>query len=55
MLEPAEIGEVLFTPEDGDRLRIEIADVEPYTFWTVEGARAAIAYLQTWVGVQEAP
>jgi hypothetical protein len=52
MHEPTVVGEVSFLPQEG-RLRIEIEDGKPWTFWTVGGARYAIAVLQAWVNAQE--
>jgi len=52
MNEPVEIGEVTFY-ESETRLWIEIAEQQSATLWTVEGAKAAVAYLQQWIAQQE--
>jgi hypothetical protein len=48
---PAEIGDVHFAPLPvlPPLLRVALADELQWTTWTVQGAEAAIAYLQQWV------
>lgn len=52
-MDPVEIGDIELIPQADGRIMICLAEQQDYSFWTVDGARHAVAYLQTWIMEQE--
>lgn len=49
-MEPIEIGDILLLSDLADeRVMLMITEQQDYSFWTVDGVTAAIAWLSAWL------